>query len=36
MKDDYVKIPGVNTGHLPSLEESEEFNKTVSEKQKKV
>jgi hypothetical protein len=32
----YVKIPVVNAGHLPSMEETEELNKTVSEKQKKI
>lgn len=32
----YVKIPTVNAGHLPAIEESEELNKTVSEKQKKI
>jgi len=32
----YVKIPQFNAGHLPNVEESEELNKTVSEKQKKI
>ncbi len=32
----YVKIPQVNTGYTPAVEESEEFNKTVPEKQQKV
>jgi hypothetical protein len=33
---DYISIPEVNTGHMPSIEESEEYAKTVTEKQKKV
>lgn len=32
----YVKIPPVNTGHLPTVEESEEYDKALPEKQKKV
>jgi len=32
----YVKIPEVNIGHLPTVEENEELNKTVLEKQKKI
>ncbi len=32
----YHKIPGVNTGHMPSITENEEYVKTVTEKQQKV
>jgi len=32
----FHKIPAVNTGHLPSIAESEERLKTVTEKQQKV
>jgi len=32
----YVKIPDVNIGTLQNVEESEEFAKTVTEKQKRV
>lgn len=32
----FVKMPQFNTGHIPNVEESEELNKTVAEKQKKV
>jgi len=33
---DYVKTPEINTGEMPSLEENEELNRTVPEKQKKI
>ena len=32
----YVKIPDVNVGSLQNVEETEEYAKTVAEKQKKV
>ena len=32
----YVKIPDVNIGTLQNVEETEEFAKTVTEKQKRV
>jgi|GEM_PF-5160258 hypothetical protein len=32
----YQKIPAVNTGHMPSIIENEEYVKTATEKQKKV
>ena len=32
----YVKIPDVNVGTLQNVEETEEFAKTVTEKQKRV
>ena len=33
---DYIKIPEVNAGHMPSVEESEEYQKSAVEKDKKV
>ncbi len=32
----YVKIPDANIGSLQNIEESEEYAKTVTEKQKRV
>ncbi len=32
----YHKIPAVNTGHMPSIAENEEYVKTITEKQQKV
>jgi hypothetical protein len=32
----YVKIPDVNIGTLQNVEETEEYAKTVTEKQKRV
>jgi hypothetical protein len=32
----YVKIPEINIGHMPALEESEQRSKPVPEMQKKV
>jgi hypothetical protein len=32
----YVKIPNVNIGTLQNVEETEEYAKTVAEKQKRV
>ena len=32
----YVKIPDVNVGTLQNVEETEEYAKTVTEKQKRV
>jgi hypothetical protein len=32
----YVKMPETNTGHMPALEESEQLNKPMPERQKKV
>jgi hypothetical protein len=32
----YHKIPALNTGHMPSMTENEEYVKTVAEKQQKV
>jgi hypothetical protein len=33
---DYIKIPEVNAGHMPCPEESEEYLKSETEKNKKV
>ncbi len=32
----YVKIPEMNLGHMPALEESEQRSRPVPERQKKV
>lgn len=32
----YQRIPNLNTGHMPNIEENEEFVKTITEKQQKV
>lgn len=32
----FHKIPLLNTGHMPCIEENEEYVKTVTEKQQKV
>jgi len=34
--NDYVKMPENNAGTLKNVEENEEFNKAVPERQKKV
>ena len=34
--DSFIKIPETNVGNLINVEESEEFHKKISEKQKKV
>lgn len=33
---DYLKIPELNIGEMPTIVENEELNKTVTEKQQKV
>jgi hypothetical protein len=33
---DYVKMPNVNVGALQNVEETEEYAKTVTEKQKRI
>lgn len=32
----YIKIPDVNVGSLQNIEESEEYAKTITEKQKRI
>jgi hypothetical protein len=32
----YVKMPEINIGHMPALEESEQLNKPIPERQKRV
>ncbi len=32
----YVKIPDINIGSLQNIEESEEYAKTITEKQKRI
>ncbi len=34
--DDYVKMPENNAGTLKNVEENEEFNKAVPQRQKKI
>lgn len=36
MKQDYLKLPELNIGEMPTVVENEELNKTVTEKQQKV
>ncbi len=33
---DYIKMPEVNIGSLKNMEETEEFAKTITEKQKRI